>query len=1065
MRISMIATFVAIVAVAFNSYGATVTASRDYVDRRTALTPVTNNGEVVGFKLGVHTNDSEVLAAKSYVDNSTPGDYETVSNAAISAAAQTNDFLRKTGGTMTGTITMSSGQKLHFSEGNGGSGPLGSITSGSSNLTARAEMENYVTNITSTIKTDRITDGTNTIDAAGNVFLVVESSNFSEWVKTLDESGASFTSLPYWKVDVAGEGWYADYSIGSEYLGNTRDATRLEYGPPPFSTVWERTTVLFVKTNYVGKLALTNDTVTVASPSTNAVAGTAADAKATGTAIYTGFTVWDSGWDDVVNEVVFTNNEWHILGNYYNDHIDITATVLEGAGESATKLSWELDGGVYVSTRHLVTPTNTSQLVNDGTNGVPFALISDISEFASTGAVARATVYGTPTRWTDATGCVWEVSDTFTPWQYEKNELNLGLPVWREEAWYVDIPNSDSEILSQDANATWLMYAPAATETIWYRNIVPNGQTNLVGRVALTNDIPAAPSDYETVSNRAMFAVTTNAQGIAGTISGMTFSKYPDAAPQNILLHASNLDEFTIDINGGNSQYRFRDQYYSSDADNDVMRRVDVSEAMSTKQDALPYLTNAIPYSVISGGPVVSPSDPTFSNAVLSVGLNIDTNTVEAINALVEQGDGLPIGGATTVGVLLLALAAAIAALKRKKADKSDIPYALVAAEQTGDWQFSGEGVQSGHTYTVDEQELEGYFEYTLKDNGSTISVADIGEIQKSVDFSLSGSPSVNITATRAWALRDRAVNTVDVTGAMQVTLPPSPDAAGATEHRLRDLLVRLTVSADAAVTFSAPSRETVTWDEAGSPTATYEAGTHLLRFTEVGLDNGSYIFHFTDLGDGGSIDPAVLNGKLEATSAAPAFDPTKTYSEGEYVTYEGVLYECSTAVTTAGPWTGSTNWTATDMTTPDATLDLMADGRLRLVSADGEVLWMQGYGLASASSVALSCDKVNFYAFASGTVTQTFDMPSAPSGKVGDFVLDVDNTANASASATATLTGAGTAFDVFTPEGVNLSTDILTFAGGEQCELYFTMTAFGTAAKPAWKVVKQIVEKQEFGS
>ena len=152
-------------------------------------------------------------------------------------------------------------------------------------------------------------------------------------------------------------------------------------------------------------------------------------------------------------------------------------------------------------------------------------------------------------------------------------------------------------------------------------------------------------------------------------------------------------------------------------------------------------------------------------------------------------------------------------------------------------------------------------------------------------------------------------------------------------------------------------------------------------------------------------------------------------------------------------------------MTTPDATLDLMADGRLRLVSADGEVLWMQGYALAPSSSVSLSCDKVNFYAFASGTVTQAFDMPSAPSGKVGDFVLDVDNTANASASATATLTGAGTAFDVFTPEGVNLSTDILTFAGGEQCELYFTMTAFGTAAKPAWKVVKQIVEKQEFGS
>ena len=120
-----------------------------------------------------------------------------------------------------------------------------------------------------------------------------------------------------------------------------------------------------------------------------------------------------------------------------------------------------------------------------------------LGTFASTGAVARATVYGTPTRWTDATGCVWEVSDAFTPWQYEKNEHELGLPVWRGEAWYVDIPNYPSAILSQDANATWLMYAPAALETIWYRNIVPNGQTNLVGRVALTNDIPDVPPETD----------------------------------------------------------------------------------------------------------------------------------------------------------------------------------------------------------------------------------------------------------------------------------------------------------------------------------------------------------------------------------------------------------------------------------------------------------------------------------------------------------------------------------------------------------------------------------------
>ena len=130
----------------------------------------------------------------------------------------------------------------------------------------------------------------------------------------------------------------------------------------------------------------------------------------------------------------------------------------------------------------------------------------------------------------------------------------------------------------------------------------------------------------------------------------------------------------------------------------------------------------------------------------------------------------------------------------------------------------------------------------------------------------------------------------------------------------------------------------------------------------------------------------------------------------------------------------------------------------------DGDVLWMQGYDLAQTSSTTLSCDSVNYFAYESGLSSQTFVMPSVPFGKVGDFVLDIDNTANTSANSNATLQGGGSSFDIYTANGENI-TDILTFEGGEQCELYFTMTAFGTASKPAWKVVKQVVEKQEFGS
>lgn len=57
-----------------------------------------------------------------------------------------------------------------------------------------------------------------------------------------------------------------------------------------------------------------------------------------------------------------------------------------------------------------------------------------------------------------------------------------------------------------------------------------------------------------------------------------------------------------------------------------------------------------------------------FSNAVLAVGLNIDTNSVAVLNDIAETFGGFPIEGtATTVGGLLAALAAAIAWLKKNK--------------------------------------------------------------------------------------------------------------------------------------------------------------------------------------------------------------------------------------------------------------------------------------------------------------------------------------------------------------------------------------------------------------
>ena len=136
-------------------------------------------------------------------------------------------------------------------------------------------------------------------------------------------------------------------------------------------------------------------------------------------------------------------------------------------------------------------------------------LSAALGAFAATGAVFRAATYGTPTRWTDATGCVWEVSRLLDGWDV----ANIGLPedvkiewfgpewvtdtddfMYLYVGWYVSSPERTPDFLGNDPNATTLTldwnYREGAEEyfvhTIFSRPII----TNLVGRVALTNDIP-----------------------------------------------------------------------------------------------------------------------------------------------------------------------------------------------------------------------------------------------------------------------------------------------------------------------------------------------------------------------------------------------------------------------------------------------------------------------------------------------------------------------------------------------------------------------------------------------
>lgn len=115
-----------------------------------------------------------------------------------------------------------------------------------------------------------------------------------------------------------------------------------------------------------------------------------------------------------------------------------------------------------------------------------------LGAFAATGSVARAAAYGTPTRWTDANGCVWSVVGVGTGvWTFYSD----GTHEWNEAQYYEDgvwIANCDGYNAYADGgeDATSLDFLcydngarASATQTVEYVN-------NLVGRVALTNDVP-----------------------------------------------------------------------------------------------------------------------------------------------------------------------------------------------------------------------------------------------------------------------------------------------------------------------------------------------------------------------------------------------------------------------------------------------------------------------------------------------------------------------------------------------------------------------------------------------
>lgn len=192
------------------------------------------------------------------------------------------------------------------------------------------------------------------------------------------------------------------------------------------------------------------------------------------------------------------------------------------------------------------------------------------------------------------------------------------------------------------------------------------------------------PPNYTTVTNKAINAV----QKTGDTMSGnLTIYSGIDGVAKGVRAEYSGAFDAFTEYRGdliarGDKHEQYYYEYYFPNKSGTLALTSDIPNisGKADKADVAAAALAATNYTDSAIGAAIANTNPVFSNAVLAVGLNIDTNTVAAINALVEAGDELPIGGATSVGALLLALAAAVAALKRTKADASALRYAMPAA-------------------------------------------------------------------------------------------------------------------------------------------------------------------------------------------------------------------------------------------------------------------------------------------------------------------------------------------------------------------------------------------------
>ena len=166
-----------------------------------------------------------------------------------------------------------------------------------------------------------------------------------------------------------------------------------------------------------------------------------------------------------------------------------------------------------------------------------------------------------------------------------------------------------------------------------------------------------------------------------------------------------------------------------------------------------------------------------------------------------------------------------------------------------------------------------------------------------------------------------------DVTAAIKGTTTPTAADAGkyiklvianssstALYIKATDLVDIYTGGTTTAGTVSISNSNVITFDFASGVTASLgKADTALQPIASATQD---HIVTFTSTG--GIQDSGVSITDVKAgieDVIAPAFSTSSTYALGDYVMYNGKLYECTTAVTTAGAWVAA-SWTESKVMT-----------------------------------------------------------------------------------------------------------------------------------------------------